>query len=301
MNVIAQSEIRSVDERVKVTRVIHTIHATTDIAQCRQLYLDKLGGLIFAEGYFEQEDRDMALLYVANHMVEPMAARDSARTDKAFARYLQQFGQGFHSFEIKVEDGAAAGRRLEAAGCKLVSNYGYFFFVRAESTGGILIEACDIPMPNDPHDRASWREDWGTGLPHGIVRLDHIACVTANLNDTLHFFTRLLDGSILVDERIALPQPGRRVEILLGDTHIAFVQPDDAEEGPLTGFLAAPNTGIYALVWAVADVGIAEQYFLGKNLRITRQGCVADGFAIHPDDFLGARHEFTSSATTATQ
>lgn len=296
---MAQAKVCSADQRVKVTRVIHTIHATTDIARCRALYLDNLGGLIFAEGYFEQEDRDMALLYVANHMVEPMASRDPARTDKAFARYLQQFGQGFHSFEIKVEDGAVAGARLEAAGCKLVSNYGYFFFVRAESTGGILIEACDIPMPNDPYDRASWQEGWGTGLPHGIVRLGHIACVTANLNDALHFFTQLLDGSIVADERIALPQPARRVEILLGDTHIALIQPDDAGEGPLSDFLAAPNTGIYALVWVVTNEAIAEQYFLDKKLRITRQGCVSDGFAIYPDDFLGARHEFTSSAVMA--
>jgi hypothetical protein len=49
------------DSRVKVRRIVHTIHAVADIAACRARYLDMLGGLIFAEGYFEAEDRDMAL------------------------------------------------------------------------------------------------------------------------------------------------------------------------------------------------------------------------------------------------
>lgn len=34
--------------RIAVSRVIHTIHATTDIYKCRLLYQDALGGLVFA-------------------------------------------------------------------------------------------------------------------------------------------------------------------------------------------------------------------------------------------------------------
>lgn len=71
-----------IDSPVKVRRVIHTIHAVADIAACRAAYLNLLGGMIFAEGYFEAEDRDMALLYVADHMIEPMAPRDPARLEK---------------------------------------------------------------------------------------------------------------------------------------------------------------------------------------------------------------------------
>src|SRR5277367_3730646 len=110
-----------IDSPVKVRRIIHTIHAVADIAACRAQYLDKLGGLIFAEGYFEAEDRDMALLYVADHMLEPMSPRDPARLEKPFARYLHRYGQGFHSFELKVEDGPAAAAQLKAAGSKLAS------------------------------------------------------------------------------------------------------------------------------------------------------------------------------------
>lgn len=280
------------DKRVKVSRIIHTIHAVEDIAAARGRYLETLGGLIFAEGYFEPEDRDMALLYVADHMVEPMAPRDPARIEKPFARYLHRYGQGFHSFEIKIDDGPAAAEKLKAAGAKLATEYGYFFFVRAESTGGVLLEVCEIAMKNDPHDRRNWSPDWAEGLPSTLLRLDHIACVTRDLDAALAFFTGQLDGTLLADERVAVPQSARRATILLGDTRVAFVQPDDADGGPLGAFLAAPNSGVYALVWQVEDEAAAEAVFTGQGLRVTREGCVSAGFAIDPRDFFDARHEF---------
>jgi catechol 2,3-dioxygenase-like lactoylglutathione lyase family enzyme len=282
------------DVRVKIRRVIHTIHAVADLAACRAKYLDILGGLIFAEGYFDAEDRDMALLYVANYMIEPMAPRDPARQEKAFARYLQRHGQGYHSFEIKVDNALELSARLKAAGCKVAADYGFFFFVRAESTGGVLLEVCERPMPNDPYDRRNWRPDWSEGHPSTVLRLDHIACVTPDLKAVLGFFTIHLDGQVLADERVTAPQPGRRVLLRLGDTRVAFVQPDDPDVGPLGGFLTPPSTGIYAHVWQVEDEARTEAFFHQKGLRTTREACVSSGLAIEPEEFLGARHEFAA-------
>lgn len=39
-------------KRIAVSRIIHTIHATTDIYKCRLLYQDAFGGLVFSENYF---------------------------------------------------------------------------------------------------------------------------------------------------------------------------------------------------------------------------------------------------------
>lgn len=278
--------------RIRIKRIVHTIHAVADLAASRAKYLDVLGGLIFAEGYFEGEDRDMALLYVADFMVEPMAPRDPARTDKAFARYLQRYGQGLHSFEIAIDDGPAVAERLKAAGCKLSAEYGFFFYVRPESTGGVLLEVCETPMPNDPYDRRGWRPDWSDGHPTTILGLDHIACVTRDADAALGFFTGLLDGELLADARIALPQPGRRILLRLADTQVAFIQPDDPDGGPLGEFLEPPTSGVHAMVWRVEDEAAAEAYVHKKGLRTTRANCVSDGFAIEPDDFQGARHEF---------
>ena len=50
------------------------------------------------------------------------------------------------------------------------------------------------------------------------------------------------------------------------------------------------------LVWQVADESQARQHFDGKlKLRLTEVGCISPGFAIDPDDFLGARHEFVTA------
>jgi catechol 2,3-dioxygenase-like lactoylglutathione lyase family enzyme len=280
------------DQRIKVKRIIHAIHMVGDLAACRAKYLDVLGGLIFAEGYFEAEDRDMALLYVADFMVEPMSPRDPSRTDMHVARYLQRFGQGYQSFEIGIDDGPAVAARMKEAGCKLSAEYGIFFYVRPESTGGVLLEVCETAMPNDPYDRRGWRPDWSEGHPSTILRLDHIACITADVDAALAFFTGVVDGELLSDEHITTPQPARRAMVRLADTNVAFIQPDEPNESTLGAFLAPPSSGVYALVWQVEDASRAREFFESKGVRTTREGSVSSGFAIDPDDFLGARHEF---------
>jgi hypothetical protein len=281
------------DERIEVSRIIHTIHATMDIHRCRLLYQDALGGLVFAENYFPAEDRDAALLYVTNHMIEPMAPRDPNNLKMPFARMVGRIGQAFHSFELKVRSGRAASQALREAGHAVASDYGTFFFVKPESTGGVLLEVCETPMPNDPYDRKGWGPDIGAGHACSILRLDHIACVTANMAAVLSFFTQLVDGRMLSDERWTLPQPSRRVLIRIGDTPVAFIQPDDPTSGPLGAFLSKPQSGIYSLVWQIAVETQARTHFEDRlKLRLTHEACISPGFAIHPDDFFGARHEF---------
>ncbi|MCB2078822.1 MAG: lactoylglutathione lyase [Novosphingobium sp.] len=285
------------DGRIHVPRIIHTIHATTDIYGCRLKYQDALGGLVFAENYFPAEDRDCALLYVTDHMVEPMAPRNPDDLEKPFARMTAKIGQAFHSFELKVEGGPAASQAFKDAGCKVASDYGIFFFVRPESTGGVLLEVCETKMPNDPYDRPNWDPAVGAGHASGVVSLDHIACVTGDIEAALRFFTGLVDGEVLSDETTSLPQPARRVLIRIGDTNVAFIQPDDTSSGPLGAFLGKKQNGIYALVWKIADEEAAKSHFTGGllKMRLTQDDCVSDGFAIEPDDFYGARHEFVTA------
>jgi len=283
--------------RVAVSRVIHTIHATTDIYKCRLLYQDALGGLVFSENYFPAEDRDAALLYVTDHMVEPMAPRNPEDLSKPYARMAARIGQAFHSFEIKVADGKAASAAFREAGCTVASDYGVFFFVKPESTGGVLLEVCELGMPNDPYDRGNWNPAVGAGHACSVSGLDHIGCVTRDLSGALRFFTEVVDGEVLADERTKLPQPGRRVLLRVGDTRVAFIEPDDKASGPLGTFLAKEQNGIYALVWKVADPEQARRHFAEKlKMQLTGEGCVSDGFAIDPEDFLGARHEFVPAS-----
>lgn len=284
------------DDRIHISRIIHTIHMVEDIAAARLLYLDVLGGLIFMENYFPAEDRDAILLYVTDHMVEPMAPRTPGRADKGPARHLTRCGQGFHSFELGVADGPAASAHFRDGGAEVVGDYGGFFFVKGEGIGGVLLEVCALPMPNDPHDRGQWDPRVGQGHASRVLRLDHIACVTTDVDAAIRFFTELCDGELIDDAATTVPQPARRAMIEVGGTRIAFLQPDDAATGPLGAFLSRPQTGIYALVWQVDDGERAQAHFTGsRGLRVTREGCVSAGFAIDPEDFLGARHEFIAT------
>ncbi len=274
---------------IHVPRIIHTIHSTTDIYGMRLRYQDALGGLVFAENYFPAEDRDCALLYVANHMVEPMAPRNPEDMTKPYARMAAKIGQAFHSFELKVEDGKAASQAFRDAGAVTASDYGVFFFVKPESTGGVLVEVCETVMPNDPYDRpGGWGPQVGTGHASGVLRLDHIACVTADIGQALHFFTGCVDGEVLSDEQITQPQPGRRVLIRIGDTNVAFIQPDAAASGPLGAFLGKKQNGIYALVWQVADAEKAKAHFTGGLLTdaADRSGLRFAGFCHRSGRFL---------------
>jgi hypothetical protein len=279
----------------RVKRVVHTIHAVEDIDACRMQYQDVLGGLVFAEGYFEPEDRDMALMYVTDHMVEPMAPRNPGDLSKPYSRYLAKYGPGWHSFELRIADCPQVAARLKADGYTLASDYGMFFYVRPESTGGFLLEACDVTMPNDPQDRRNWRPDWAEGMPSTLLRLDHIACVVNDLDAGRHLLTTYVDGEVLDEGPISDPQPARRVLIRLGDANVALIQPDDASDGVLGAFVQPPTSGVYALVWAVEDLDRARAFFVEKGLRVTTDGCVSGGFAIDPADFQGARHEFVAA------
>ena len=99
------------------------------------------------------------------------------------------------------------------------------------------------------------------------------------------------------DEPPPAPACAAACLLQIGDTRVAFLQPDDCAAGPLGAFLGKKQNGIYALVWQVADIEAAKAHFTGGqlNMRLTGEDCVSTGFAIHPDDFFGGRHEFIAA------
>lgn len=287
---------KSTVEVIPVARIIHTIHVVKDLVAARELYFEAFGALMFVEGYHEGEDRDMALMYVADHQIEPVAARNIETSDKNLARFTRKYGEGWHSFEIKVPSAAAAAAAFKARGMRVTNEYWNFFFTHPSVAGGVPIEVCETPMRNDPYDRSSWNPDWGRGHASGMRRLNQIACVSRDLDAPRAFFTEATNGQLLADEVVSAPQPGRRLSLRVGHDKVTFTRPDDLEGGPLGAFLGRPNMAIYALVWDVDDLAKAEAHFHRLGLRTTREGCIAGAFAIEPSDMMGARYEFLQAA-----
>jgi hypothetical protein len=283
-------------ERIVVQRVLHTIHAVRDVHAVRKLYQDAFGAIAFAERYHEGEDRDMALLYAADHMIEPMAPRRPDEPDTTFSRYLDKYGESLHSFELRIDDAPAAAAICRAHDLALSTVYPKFFFVKPQSTGGVVVQLCGKPLVNDPQDYRGWRPDWIEGHPSSLRRLRHIVCVVRDMAAALTFFGTVLAGEILADERITLPQPARQVRVLVGDTRVALIAADDPATGPIGDYFSRPASGVYALVWEVDDLAAARAHLEGIDLPLVAADLSANGFAIDPVAMRGARHEFVPSA-----
>lgn len=54
---------------------------------------------------------------------------------------------------------------------------------------------------------------------------------------------------------------------------------------------------MYSVVWKVERLAEAERHVRAQGLRTTHEGCVAGAWSIAPEDFFGARHEFTENTT----
>lgn len=283
-------------QRIEIQRVLHTIHAVRDVHAARKLYQDVFGAIAFAERYHQGEDRDMALLYAADHMIEPMSPRRLDVQDTVFSRYLGKFGESLHSFELRIDNAIEAAAVCRDRGLALSTVYPKFFFVKPQSTGGVVVQLCGKPLENDPQDYRGWRSDWIEGHPSSLRRLHHIVCVVRDMDAALAFFLEALAGELLSDERITLPQPGRQVRLLLGDTRLALIAADDPATGPIGAYFSRPASGVFALVWEADDLDAVRDHMAHVGVPLTRQLLVSQGVALDPAAMMGARHEFMTSA-----
>lgn len=274
-------------DRLPIKRLFHATHAVLDVDAARIAYLEAFGGMAFLEGYHPGEDRDMALVYVADQMLEPMAPRDAGALDKVFARYLSRYGEGWHSFAFTVADTAKAATLLRAGGCEITTEYANFFLLHPRSTGGVLLEICDVEIPQDPYYLPGWSRDWAASRTDRPRRMAYVCCVVPDAAITTRFLTELLDGRVTGEGRIEWPQPARFVDVAIADVRLRIVAPDGQSEGPLHHYLAGRRSGVYAVGWEVADVDAAAAIMRGAGLPVEP---VPGGDVAHEVRLAGARH-----------
>ncbi len=273
-------------DRLRIKRLFHTTQAVTDVAAARIAYLEAFGGMTFLEGYHPGEDRDMALVYVADQMLEPMAPRDAGALDRVFARYLSRHGEGWHSFAFTVADAAGAARLLRAGGCEITTEYANFFLLHPRAAGGVLLEFCDVEIPQDPYYLPGWNRDWAMSRTDRPRRMAYVCCVVPDAEVTARFFTEQLDGRATGEGRLDWPQPARFVDVAVADARLRIVAPDGAD-GPLGRYLAGRRSGVYAVGWEVAEVDAAAAIMRGAGLAAEP---VPGGDVAYEIRLAGARH-----------
>ena len=271
-------------------RYIHTIHAAPACERLRHLYTGVFGGIVFSENYFPPEDRDAALLYVADHMIEIMAPRHTEDLSFMFARYLKKAGPSYHSISFKVANCDAAHQRCRELGILINTVGPGLIYLHPKSTGGIVMELTDHQMPNDPYDLPSWRGDWAVGRANRPHAIDHIVCAPRAPAAAIDFLVDRLEGTARRPFEVTWPQRATATPVEVADITLLILDPADRAAGPLVDFTRGPNAGVYALAWKVADPEAAARWF-GKNEVHVEP--VANSVSYTHETLLdGARHWF---------
>ncbi|MBW8785471.1 MAG: VOC family protein [Novosphingobium sp.] len=234
-------------------RYLHTIHAARECERLRHIYCDVFGGIVFSENYYGPEDRDAALLYVADHMIEVMSPRHTDDTRFMYARYLAKSGPGYHSISFRVADAEAAHRRCDELGILINTVGPGLIFLHPKSTGGLIMELTDHRMPNDPWDLPNWRRDWAAGRSHKPHALAHVICAPRVPGRAIRFLVEVLDGTEHEPVRIDWPEPAIATRVDVADVALLVLDPVSPATSALAEFANGPNGGVYALGWKVAD------------------------------------------------
>ena len=248
-------------------RYLHTIHAAPECDRLRHIYCDVFGGITFSENYYAPEDRDAALLYVADHMIEVMAPHTPDDMRFMYARYLAKAGPGYHSISFGVENVEAAQAYCDANGILINTAGPGLIFLHPKSTGGIIMELTEHRMPNDPWDLPNWRRDWAAGRPARPHALAHLVCAPRYPDAAIAFLTGALEGTVRDVTQVDWPQPAIATWIDIADVTLAVLKPNDEAAGPLVAFSQGTNGGLFALAWQVEDADGAAAWFANNHTQ----------------------------------
>jgi 4-hydroxyphenylpyruvate dioxygenase-like putative hemolysin len=274
------------------SRYLHTIHAALQCDRLRQIYMHVFGGITFQESYYPPEDRDAALIYVADHMIEVMSPRHVEDMAFMYARYLAKAGPGYHSISFRVDDVPAARARCEALGVRINTEGPGLIFLHPKSTGGLIMELTDHRMPNDPWDLPNWRPDWAAGRPNKPHALAHIVCAPRYPEAALRFLTEALDGQAHDAETVNWPERALATRVDVADAALVVLQPEDGD-GALARFAQGANGGVYALAWKVSDPPAMAAWFADNAIfEVAAEPLSSAGAYTHEVLLDGARHWF---------
>jgi hypothetical protein len=283
-----------------VRRVVHAIHAVNDHHVTRVRYMRVFGALVFGENYNEAADRDMNLFYVADFMIEPMAPRRTRGASEGhtggaamagiFRNYLDRHGEGWHSFEIAVDDLPGLIGALSARGIRVAPGVP---FTHPRDAFGFCIEMIpsDTLLSGDPVEYQGWNPRWFEGNP---MTLDGIAAITHTVTDlrsARDFLVEAFGAVAKAEDVVDSPEPLERARVELAGVDFVLLK-SLGSSGPVTEQVRHRGFGIYSLVWKVTSMERVAQRLAQLGVRTEAGTSILGSLAIEPANMFGARHEF---------
>lgn len=294
-------------EPVKVNQLAHSIHVNSDQAAVRQMYMSLFGGIVFMEGDGGPEDREMNLLYVADHMIEPMAPMGNDNS-KPVARHLARYGQSWQAANFLISGQEAlkhAAKNMEEFGVPTASvlddweaSDEVYFFIHPKYAHGINVEVCCITFGGDPAEYKNWSNDWVVGHPSSLERLSSLNLALKEVEWPRRFLTEAFDGKVIHEDTVNDPEPLDRCFIRIGKQVIGILAPKEKNAGPVSRFIEDRYAGFYSLCWKVSDINAAREHFLNgraaEMMGVKEAPVASTGqFALDPETVYGSFHEFT--------
>jgi catechol 2,3-dioxygenase-like lactoylglutathione lyase family enzyme len=267
-----------------IGQMIHVIHMSDDVEKLNRFYEDVFGGLHFLgvdePNYLPIEDRYAGLFMVGDVCVETMAPAMPADVNKPVGKFYSKFGEHLHSVGYKVDDLPGLAERLLAKGVYIGAPGGgkiekldpetLYFYPSPRDTAGLMVEMCQIDMPDDPRDLETWSSQVKMWRSHPLT-IERFLYVTLGVRDLESAVSTYVDvmEAVPVQEGVDHALGARFQTLQLGDCLLQLAQPlkDDSDLGR---HVAKWGNMIYSLRFKVTDLDSVQSWLKRKNVRTDR-------------------------------
>jgi len=273
---------------LKVLRMGHLNHLTTDWDATQRHYEDLLGGAYLMQ-IGGNPFTDGFLIDVGGEIIEVLLPKVM---DKAEGKQLTRYGPHYSSIELLVPDRAEAQEAVTSRGIRLLLDGPNDFLTRASDTEGILLQVYDGDWHADPppaHFKGKKRPaDWWCDVhPIGYTGLRHVTFATDDLERSRAFWLDLCAG----EERYREARPAAAAEAIGIDIGIPVELIAPTGEGSVSRFLDHFGPKIRSITYEVADLGRTQAYFASKGITLA-PGDIPDSLMLTAEDNRGAIVQF---------
>jgi catechol 2,3-dioxygenase-like lactoylglutathione lyase family enzyme len=270
---------------VKVLTLTHVNQILGEFEQANAFYRRVFGAQEYMNSYHPAEERDASLFVIGDTCIELFSPRT---TTSLLGRNLERYGNGWHSFEWRVNDLDEARQALQERGVRITTDYpGSFLMTHPRDTYGAILELCPHDMRNDPRLETNWSDKpWSEG-PLGITGLGQMSIAVRDADAAAAFFSELTGAAVVYRDRA---EGGARCHgVQFPDHVLQLAQP--AEPGPVTDFVENYGQRLRKLTFTVHDTGRVREHFLGNGLRVL-EGDSPGAVVLDPRDNYGVIYEF---------
>jgi hypothetical protein len=265
-----------------IGRIFHLIHMTGNLPELEAWYDDVFSvrrGFL-DHHHLESERRDASLVVLADVVLEPLSPAFSVEgwENYPLGRYLQRFGNHWHSIAWYVEDDVDLWYRLHDNGIRMLGPAGTVSQPPGEEPRPIFTHPADTmaqleflatrtrmvdldPRLKPGYDPMWWRDNH----PLGLIEMAYTTVLVKSLDQAIHVYADVLGGTMLGKSSSMLTGTDDAY-VSVGESTIQLSTPNTADSLAAEDFDKVGQTH-HAVSFRVQDLDQAEAYLESKAIR----------------------------------